>query len=75
VGLAINCQNVGAFINTNYRYFISGKAYFASSILTSVTFGGVSITPIVYSNTGVKILSPQLYSSLAGNTIALVTSQ
>jgi hypothetical protein len=75
VGLAINCQNVGAFINTNYRYFISGKAYFSSSVTSPVTFGAVAITPIVYSNTGSLILTPSLYTPLAGVSIVLQISQ
>lgn len=74
-GSAINCLNVGAFINTNYRYFISGKAYFANSVVSPVTFGAVSITPVVYSNSGTQILSPQLYSPLAGTSMVLQVSQ
>lgn len=57
--LWISCENVGAFINTGYRYFISGKAYFDSGKTSPITnFGAVSITPIVFSNTGSQILSP-----------------
>ena len=39
----IICKNVGAFINTGYRYWISGKAYFGSTTGSTVTFGGVTI--------------------------------
>ena len=71
----IVCTNVGAFINTSYRYFISGKAFFAFGTSSPVTFGGVSITPIVYSNAGTQIAGPQLYTALAGQSINLVVSQ
>jgi hypothetical protein len=37
----ILCKNVGAFINTNYRYWISGKAFFSMSTANTITFGGV----------------------------------
>lgn len=62
----IICTNVGAFINTGYRYFISGKAFFAYGTTSPVSFGGVSITPIVYSNSGSQISGPQLYTALTG---------
>jgi len=36
------CYNVGPFINTNYRYFISGKAFYNSASGSSVSgFGNV----------------------------------
>jgi hypothetical protein len=73
--LWIACKNVGAFINTAYRYFISGKAYFNSLTASTITFGAVSITPIVYSASGTKILSPVLYNSLAGVTMSVQVSQ
>jgi hypothetical protein len=72
----IVCKNVGAFINTAYRYFVSGKAYFDSSTATPIsTFGAVSITPIVYSSAGVQILSPQLYVALAGQSTSVEVSK
>jgi len=64
----IICKNVGAFINLNYRYWISGKAYYSQSIANSITFGGVSIESVVYSSTGSRILTPTLYNDLAGVT-------
>lgn len=43
------CENVGPFINTGYRYFISGKVYFDSGTASSISdFGDVEIDPIVY---------------------------
>jgi hypothetical protein len=71
----IICNNVGAFINTGYRYFISGKAFFSSSTASSLTFGAVDITPVVYDNNGNLINTPKLYTSLSGITIAVATSQ
>ena len=45
----LHCENVGAFINTGYRYFISGKAYFDGTTGSSISgFGDVQIIPIVY---------------------------
>lgn len=48
------CENVGAFVKTGYRYFISGKVYYSSvTVGTSVSgFGDVQIQPIIYSATG-----------------------
>lgn len=47
------CENVGAFINTNYRYFISGKAYFGGGTGSSLTtFGDVEIIPVVLDSSG-----------------------
>jgi hypothetical protein len=44
---------VGAFININFRYFISGKAYFNSATNSSLTtFGDISIVPIVLDSAG-----------------------
>lgn len=44
---------MGPFINTNYRYFISGKVYYASGAGTSVVgFGNVQIIPIIYNSAG-----------------------
>lgn len=38
----LTCDNVGPFININYRYFISGKVYYSSGAGASVTgFGNV----------------------------------
>lgn len=71
----IICNNVGAFINTGFRYFISGKAYFSSGTAASISLGDVTITPIVYDNSGVLIASPVLYTSLAGQTTNVVASQ
>jgi hypothetical protein len=72
----IICNNVGAFINTGYRYFISGKAFFSSSTSSPLaTFGAVAITPVVYDNNGNLISTPQLYVSLAGQSTTVVASQ
>lgn len=63
----IICKNVGAFIQTNYRYFISGKAFFDSSTSASMTnFGAVSIDPVVVDNNGNTISGTLLYNSLSG---------
>lgn len=44
---------MGPFINTNYRYFISGKAFFASTTAASLTtFGDIYIDPIVVDSSG-----------------------
>lgn len=67
---------MGAFINTGYRYFISGKAYFSASTPNTLpNFGAVAINPIVYSNSGTQILTPVLYTSLGGQSINVVDSQ
>lgn len=72
----IFCKNVGAFINTGYRYFISGKAFFSSGTASPLaTFGAVAITPVVYDNSGNLISSPQLYISLAGQSTTVAPSQ
>lgn len=74
--LWIQCKNVGAFINTNYRYFVSGKAYFNSGTANSLpNFAKVAITPIVYSTTGTQILSPKLYIDLTGQATNVEVSQ
>lgn len=76
VGFQIVCENVGPFINTNYRYFISGKAYYASTITSPVLkFGDVTILPIVYDNTGNQLSSVTLYTPLvSGDSITLISS-
>jgi hypothetical protein len=67
---------VGAFINTGFRYFISGKAFFSSSTVSPLTtFGAVSITPVAYDNNGNVIAGAQLYVSLAGSSTNVVASQ
>ncbi len=72
----IYCKNVGAFINTGYRYFISGKAFFSSSTGSSLpSFGEVSITPIAYDSSGALISGAQLYIDLTGQSIIVATSQ
>ena len=72
----IVCKNVGAFINTAYRYFISGKAYFDSATSSPIsTFAGVSIVPIVYDDAGVQITTPVLYVDLAGQSTNVETSK
>lgn len=70
------CDNVGPFININYRYFISGKAYYSSTAGSSVSgFGNVQILPVVYNSAG-TLLSVNLYAALnSGDTVALVDSQ
>lgn len=68
----IHCENVGAFIDTNYRYFISGKAYFNSATTSSLTtFGDISIVPIVKDSVGVE-LPVTLYQDLAPGTAITV---
>jgi hypothetical protein len=68
----IVCKNVGAFINTSFRYFVSGKAYFNSGTVSPVSsFGAISITPIVYDSYGNQITSPTLYQNLAGQSLQL----
>lgn len=49
------CKNVGAFINTDYRYFISGKAYFSTITGTVSNFGDLKILPIVEGVSGVVL--------------------
>ena len=72
----ISCKNVGAFINTGFRYFVSGKAYFDSSVSSPIsTFGAVDITPIVYDSSGIKINTPVLYVSLTGQSTTVQTSK
>ena len=72
----IACQNVGAFINTNYRYFISGKAYFSSTTTSPLTnFGQVTITPVAYSSSGTAIAGTVLYNTLAGVSTTVNPSQ
>jgi len=67
---------VGAFINTSYRYFISGKAFFAYGTPSTLSsFGAVAISPIVYSSSGTQILTPQLYTSLGGQSVNVQVSQ
>lgn len=76
--LYLVCKNVGAFINTNYRYFVSGKAYFKYTTDTPspiANFGAVSITPIVYDSSGAQILTPNLYTDLAGVSTACQVSK
>lgn len=72
----IICDNVGAFININYRYFISGKAYYASGLGSTVSgFGNVQIVPVVYDSLG-NALGVNLYTPLnSGDTLNLISSQ
>ena len=46
------CDNVGPFINTDYRYFISGKAYFSTNNANVAMFGDVKILPVEFDNDG-----------------------
>lgn len=66
---------MGAFINTGFRYFISGKAFFDSITASTISFGDIAITPIVYDSNGNQILSPSLYIGLAGQTISVKQSE
>jgi hypothetical protein len=70
------CDNVGPFININYRYFISGKAYYNSGAGSSVSgFGNVKILPVVYDTAGTA-LNVGLYTDLnSGDSITLIDSQ
>lgn len=61
----IICQNVGAFINTNYRYFISGKAYFSNSLSSTLSlFGDVKIISVVKDSSGNTISGVKLFNDL-----------
>lgn len=72
----IVCKNVGAFININYRYFVSGKAFFTFGTASPIAaFGTISITPIVYDTSGAQILSPSLYTDLTGVSTSVQASQ
>ena len=72
----IVCKNVGAFINTSFRYFISGKAFFDSNTISPIsTFASVSVTPVVYDRSGVQILTPVLYTDLAGQSTNVEVSK
>jgi hypothetical protein len=74
----IVCKNVGAFINTNYRYFVSGKAFFAytsNSPSPISNFATVSISPVAYTSTGTQILTPVLYNDLGAQSVNLQVSQ
>jgi hypothetical protein len=67
---------VGAFINTSFRYFVSGKAFFDSATTSPIsTFAGVSISPVVYDSSGVQILTPVLYTDLAGQSTNVEVSK
>lgn len=70
------CDNVGPFINTNYRYFISGKAFYNSASGSSVSgFGNVKVLPVVYDSAGNQ-LNVGLYTDLnSGDSITLIDSQ
>lgn len=70
------CYNVGPFINTGYRYFISGKAFYNSASGSSVSgFGNVQILPDVYDSAGNQLVVA-LYTALnSGDTITLIDSQ
>ena len=70
------CENVGAFINTEYRYFISGKAFFSSGSGTVSNFGDLKILPIVYDDDGNQLADIQLYTDFAsGDSIDLLDSE
>jgi len=70
------CRNVGAFINTSFRYFVSGKAFFDSVTASSVAFGAVAITPIAYRSDGTTLIAgTQLYTSLAGQATTVEISK
>lgn len=59
----IYCENVGPFINANYRYWISGKVFFNSATPNTLTnFGDIGIDPIVYNSAGVIFSSVTLYN-------------
>jgi hypothetical protein len=72
----IICDNVGPFISTNYRYFISGKAFFSSATAPSLsTFGDVKITPVIYDSAG-NMKNVKLYSPLvSGETVYVKESK
>lgn len=59
------CQNVGAFISLNYRYFISGKAYFSNSLgATLSAFGDVVILSVVSDSNGNSLPNVKLFNDL-----------
>lgn len=67
-GFQIVCENVGPFINTYYRYFISGKAYYSSGVTSPVyKFGDVTILPVVFDSAGNQLSSVTLYDPLVSN--------
>ena len=67
------CDNVGAFINTEYRYFISGKVYFTTAAATVANFGNLVILPVIE---GISVGSVVLYSDFAsGDSISLLDSE
>ena len=72
----IRCDNIGAFISSNYRYFISGKAFFNSSLSSSITtFGDIQVNPVVLDSGG-STLSVSLYTTFsAGQTISTQASR
>lgn len=74
---SIICQNVGAFINTNFRYFISGKAYYSSSTpSTLTTFGDVQILSVVYDTSGNLLSSVSLFSNfVSGESVTVTASE
>lgn len=62
-------------MNINYRYWISGKACFNSLTASTISFGSVTIIPVVYSNTGTLVSNTFLYNSLPGETITVKTTR
>jgi hypothetical protein len=72
----LTCKNVGAFININYRYFISGKAYFASSTTNPLSaFGDVSILSVVQDSNGNILSNVKLFTDMTtGENIAVTPS-
>ena len=72
----IQCNNVGAFINTSYRYFVSGKAFFDSATSSPIaSFAAVAITPVVYNSAGTLISGTVLYTSLTGQSTTVEVSK
>jgi hypothetical protein len=72
----IECDNVGAFIMTSFRYFISGKTFFSFGTPSPITtFGDITITPIVY-DSAANALGVTLYTPLnPGTSINLRVSK
>jgi hypothetical protein len=69
---SIECDNVGPFIMTGFRYFISGKAFYLNQGTSSISnFGYTSILPVVYSSTGTLLSSVTLYTPLTPNSPAI----
>ena len=72
----LKCKNVGPFIKTSFRYFVSGKAYYDNSVTGPLTtFGDVEIIPIVYDDSGSEVAVTLYTPFAAGDSIRVVESK